>query len=383
MEDRMNKKQNWFIIALFLVMIFGVTVFTLIKKDTEFSEKENRVLAQKPEVSAEAVFSGKYAQDYEKYLTDQFISRDAWIGVKTAVERALLKQEANDIYFADDGYLIEKHSKSFLGSTAKSNIGYLASFMEKCVQDYGQGHVTAMVVPNAVEILQDKLPPFASPFPEETYLEEIAAALPEGTWFDSRKVLMEHKEEEIYYKTDHHWKTLGAWYVYQAWAGQSGAKPPVLEDYEVSTVAEDFRGTIEAKVGGETAQDTIQIFQPKESLKYTIDYNRGMKVTDSIYDWQALETKDKYNLFFGGNQPIVEAAIENDRPGRLLVIKDSYAHCFLPFVFRDFSEVDFIDLRYFNESLQDYMEEGNYTDILFLYNVAGFAEDTNLIKLGN
>lgn len=63
------------------------------------------------------------------------------------------------------------------------------------------------------------------------------------------------------------------------------------------------------------------------------------------------------------------------------MIKDSYAHCFLPFTFHDFSEVDFVDLRYFNESLRDYMEEKDYTDVLFLYNASGFAEDPNVARL--
>lgn len=378
----MNKKQNWFLIILFLVMIFGMTVATLLKPATEFSEKENRALQQKPELSAEAVFNGQYAKDYEKYLTDQFIGRDSWISVKTAIERASFKQESNDIYFAKDGYLIEKHSGSFKTPLAEANIGYLSSFLEKAKARYGKGHVTATVVPNAVDILKDKLPPFASPYDEGEYLKKIGESVPEGTWLDSRKVLMEHSGEEIYYKTDHHWKTLGAWYVYEAWAKQTGLTPLSLQDYDIVTVSDEFLGTIESKVGGKTAKDSIQIFEPKQPVKYQLDYNRGTKITDSLYDENALKTKDKYSVFFGGNQPVVQARIENGSSRRLLVIKDSYAHCFLPFTFHDFSEVDFIDIRYFNESLAEFMEKQDYTDVLFLYNASGFAEDPNLIKLG-
>lgn len=378
----MNKKQNWFLIILFLVMIFGMTAATLLKPATEFSEKENRALQQKPELSAEAVFNGQYAKDYEKYLTDQFIGRDSWISVKTAIERASFKQESNDIYFAKDGYLIEKHSGSFKTPLAEANIGYLSSFLEKAEARYGKGHVTATVVPNAVDILKDKLPPFASPYDEGAYLKKIGESVPEGTWLDSRKVLMEHSGEEIYYKTDHHWKTLGAWYVYEAWAKQVGLSPLTLQDYDIVTVSDEFQGTIESKVGGKTAKDSIQIFEPKQPVEYQLDYNRGTKITDSLYDENALKTKDKYSVFFGGNQPVVQARIENGSSRRLLVIKDSYAHCFLPFTFHDFSEVDFIDIRYFNESLAEFMEKQDYTDVLFLYNASGFAEDPNLIKLG-
>lgn len=98
--ETMNKKQNWVIIILFLVLIFGMTGVSLLKPDREFSEKENRSLAQSPMLSVEDYFSGAFAKDYEAYITDQFILRDEWIGMKTKVERAVGKQEINDIYFA-------------------------------------------------------------------------------------------------------------------------------------------------------------------------------------------------------------------------------------------------------------------------------------------
>ena len=379
----MSKKQNWTVISLFLVMIFGLTVATLLKPDSEFSEKENRVLAQKPKLAVDSYFSGEFSKDYETYMTDQFLFRDQWIQMKTAVERASLKQEIKGIYFAQDGYLIEKHEDSFQSATASNNIQHLARFMEEVQGEYGDGHVTAMVVPNAVEILKDKLPPLAPDSKEGEYLEYIADALPAGTWFDAADILNQHKEEEIYYRTDHHWKTLGAYYTYEAWAKSVGLSPLKKEEYEVETVTNNFLGTIEAKVGTQVQADSIQIFRPKEEEKYTISYNRSEEKKTELYDWSYLETKDQYSIFFGGNQPLVEDKIDNGSARRLLVIKDSYAHCFLPFTFHDFSQVDFVDLRYFNESLREYREKGNYTDILFLYNASGFAEDPNVVKLGN
>lgn len=379
----MSKKQNWVVIGLFLVMIFGLTIATLLKPNTEFSEKENRVLAQMPELSAQSYFSGEFAKDYEAYITDQFIFRDQWIRLKTTAERASLKQEVKGIYFADDGYLIEKHQDSFGTSTASNNIRFLSSFMEEMKSEYGEGHATAMVVPNAVMILKDKLPVLAPESDEKEYLETLSAALPQGTWFDSGEVLNQHKEEEIFYRTDHHWTTLGAYYTYEAWAKSVGLSPLSIDDYQVETVSEDFYGTIEAKVGVKVPADSIQIFQPKQEISYRItDGATGEERTD-LYDWSYLETRDKYSIFFGGNQPVTQVEIDNDSDRRLLVIKDSYAHCFLPFTFHDFAQVDFVDLRYFNESLREYREKGNYTDILFLYNASGFAEDPNVAKLGN
>ena len=99
--------------------------------------------------------------------------RDGWISAKTAIEKATFKTESKDIYFADDDYLIEAHSKSFTAPSANANIGYLKNFMETCVETYGKDHATAMVVPNAVDILRDHLPKYASPYDEEVYLQKL------------------------------------------------------------------------------------------------------------------------------------------------------------------------------------------------------------------
>ena len=157
----MSKRQNWTIIVLFLLMIFVPTLITLVKPDTGFSEKENRVLAQMPKLNAEDIFNGTFSRDYETYLSDQFFARNQWIGLKTSVERGMGKQESNDIYFAQDDYLIEKHSGVFTTSLAQQNISYLAAFLNEQSGLLGTEHVKALIAPNAVAILKEKLPPFA------------------------------------------------------------------------------------------------------------------------------------------------------------------------------------------------------------------------------
>ncbi|MDD3797252.1 MAG: DHHW family protein [Lachnospiraceae bacterium] len=378
----MNKKQSWNINTLFLVTIFGFTAASLLKPDTEFSDNENRALAQRPKLSAETLLGGQFSTDYENYLTDQFVLRDHWIGLKTEAERAMLKQETNDVYFADDDYLIEKHTGSFDTDLARSNISLLSSFFEKLAGQYDSQHLTAMVVPNAVDILRDKLPAFAAPYDEEVYLDQIRSSLPEGVWLDTSVLLQGHKEEELYYRTDHHWKTLSAFYAYQQWCTKAGLKAAVPEDYTIQTVTEEFQGTISSKVGMKVPSDSIQIYEPKEPVSYTLTYNQSEDVRSSLYDMTQLNGKDKYAVFLGGNYGLIEAKTDASAGRRLLVLKDSYAHCFLPFVIQNFDQVDIVDLRYFNQSLSEYMASKDYTDVLFLYNASGFAEDTSLAKLG-
>ena len=352
----------------------------MIKPQNERSETENRSLAMRPSFSIDTLLSGQFAKDYESYLSDQFIGRDGWITLKTDFELAAGKKDISGVYFAKDGYLIESHEGSFTTDQAKANISLLASFAKKEAEALGADHMTVMIVPNAVDILREKLPAFAQPYDEEAYISQVRAALPDGVFFDTGKILNEHKDEEIYYRTDHHWKTLAAWYVYQAWAKEKGFSVGV---YSPVTVTEDFEGTISSKLGIRGRADSIQRYDPVEAEDYYLVYNQSDDVRNSIYDDSFLDKKDKYSYFYGGNYGLIQSKMPESRTGRkLLIIKDSYAHCFAPFTYADFDEVDLLDLRYYNASLSDLIASGGYTDILFLQNASGFAEETSFAKLG-
>ena len=121
-----------------------------------------------------------------------------------------------------------------------------------------------MIVPNAVDILDYKLPFYAPDAGEEEYLSRIKEIVPEGAWFDAGRVLRRHPDQQMFYKTDHHWTTLGAYYVYQAWAKSRDCLRFLLSAYTRDAMTTAFRGTIESKVGGKTDADAIERFVPKE-----------------------------------------------------------------------------------------------------------------------
>jgi len=379
-----SKKKRWQLcitIIVFCLLVFGLTAATIVKPTLEFSETENRVLAGMPEVKKDTIISGDFEADYEEYLTDQFVLRNQWISLKTFVERLLLKKESKDIYFAEDGYLIEKHTGVFTTQIASRNLTVLTDFVRQYEEQFGSEHISVLIMPNAVDILQDKLPPFAETGGGNYYLEQIAKSLPEGVWLDGASVLRAHRSEEIYYRTDHHWKTLAAFYVYQAWAERQGYSIPELTDYEIQTVTDRFEGTVQSKLGIGMAGDTIELFFPLKQPTYTV-YKESTGITEnSLYDYTALDTKDKYAVYFGGNEPFLQIRTEAEDEGKILVIKDSYANCFIPFMLGEFQEIDVLDLRYTNQSLSEMIAKGGYTDILILYNASGFAEDLSISKL--
>ncbi len=381
-----KKHQSVYLNTIFLLLIFGFTVANIVRPQKERSETENRSLEQRPALTWESLISGQFATDYESYLSDQFIMRDSWITLKTDVEKAALKQETNDVYFGKDDYLIEKHTGVFTEDTAAQNIQRLSTFFSQMGQTLEIGHLSCMVVPNAVDILDEKLPAFADPYDEEVYLEKIRAALPEGVWFDASEVLNKvHAADEtkqLYYRNDHHWTSGAAFDVCAAWLADKGYGSMSVDQFSVSTVTESFEGTIASKLGISGRPDSIQRYDPVESYDYYLIYNQSDDIRNTMYQDSYLDTKDKYAYFYGGNYGLIETRMPEAGTGRrLLIIKDSYAHCFAPLTCGYFDEVDLLDPRYYNASISELIASKSYTDVLFLFNAAGFAEETAIARL--
>lgn len=369
-------------IAVFLTLIFGITIGSLMEKPKAFSEKENRYLAEKPEFSFDALWSGEFTKGYETFITDQFPLRDNWIGWKTGVERLMLRQDSNGVYFGKDGYLLEKHgSETFETGQAERNAESLAEFVKKQKERFAPEHLQVLLVPTASQVLTAKLPLFASPYDQRVYLDRISELLPDGYLLDTEPVLSEHAEEYVYYRTDHHWTALGAFYAYQEWCERTGLTPYAKEDFEVEEATEEFYGTLDSKVNTKVKPDSMVLYHLKEGRDYMLTYDRSDDVRDTLYDYSALETKDKYRVYLGGNYGEVDIRTSLRNGKTLLVVKDSFAHSFVPLAANHYERVLMVDLRYFNMALDSYIEENDVTDVLVLYNLANLAEDKNLGKI--
>lgn len=363
---------------LFLILIFGFTFLSFFKPVKIFSENENRYLQDRPEFSWNTLVNGEYTSDYETFITDQFILRDQWISLKTMVERMTLKQDVNGVFFGKDGYLIEKHLDSDIDwKQYERNKDRLIEFVQKYGKQLGNDRVKVMMVPTKSAILTNKLPAFAPGFDQDKMIEGLKEQLPDHTLVDVSNILRNHQNEYIYYRTDHHWTNLGAFYAYEQWAKAIGIKPYSLEEFNKEVVSDDFYGTVYSKVNVKVSPDEIESYVLKDSTNYQVDINNGEKTMEGLYDYEKLKGKDKYSFFLGGNNAIVrvKSQVKNNR--RLLVIKDSFAHVFLPFAVNHFEETYVIDFRYYHEGMEKFIADNNITDILVLYNTVKFADDKN------
>lgn len=376
--NEIRKKQNTFLTVLsFLGLLVIFTAANLLKPDKTFSPAENRYLAQKPKLSAESFFSGEFSADYEEYITDQFVGRDRWIGIKTVTELSLGKKDINGVYLGKDDYLIEMQN-DIDEEKAYANADRMLAFLNKEAELLGKDHVSMMIVPTAAAVLSDKLPAFAETFDQESYISYMKDSA-QCTFVDVRNVLKEHADEDIYYRTDHHWTTYGAFLAYGKWAETLGITPYGRGDFEVRLASDDFLGTIYSKVHIAKRADEIYLYEIKDDIRYDIDINMGERRMDSLYAPERLETKDKYSVFLDGNNSVVDITTIGGRQDgeTLLVIKDSYAHCFVPFVANHYARTVVIDLRYLKMPISKVLETYQVTDILVLYNVAHFSSDTN------
>ncbi len=365
-------------VTIFLLILSGMSVFGFAAGDERYSEKENRYLAIKPELDSGNLLNGKYQEDYETYLADKTIFRNKWIELKTYIKFASLKKDVNGVYFGKDNYLIERQdTDKFETENADKNCKYLEEF----VNNYKiNTDISIMLVPNTSEILKKKLPKYAYNFNETRYINDIYKEIGEDNTVDVNEILKAHKDEYLYYKTDHHWTTLGAYYAFTEYADKTGIN---IEKYTTKLVTDKFYGTMSSKVNLEIEADKVYIYEPDKEEEVSVRYNNSTELKDSLYEMSALDKKDKYSIFLGGNNPLVQITTNAENDRKVLVIKDSFAHCFIPFMISGFSKIDVVDLRYYNESIRNMIEEGGYTDILVLYNVGNFVEDKNIYKLVN
>lgn len=374
----------------FLVL---VSVGSFLAQDREFSENENRYLAEFPEASWENILECDFQDGLEEYLNDQIWGRDAWITIKTAIQKAVGDTDIGGAYVGKDGYDFEKITEDDVDDAlVEKNIAQVQEFFATCSENIDASRLSFMLVPTSGLVLADKLPENAPLFDQTAILDKVQEAVKDYNYIDVREVLASHKEEGVYYRTDHHWTSKGAFVCYQAYLESVGLQVVSAEDYTITTVTEEFRGSLYSKIlDYDSAYDSVQFYEKTGSDASFVVTLEGEEA-NSFYHYEQLEEKDKYLFFFGGNYSEVviqrvdgeienenEASTEEER--NLLLIKDSFANSFAPFVAEDYDHVYMIDLRYYRGDMQEYMAENNITDVLVLYNVSNFISDKNMHKL--
>lgn len=375
-KDRQRKVQEQLVGIIFILILFLFLIINIIVPNKEKSVQENRMLATKPKFRLSSLISGDYDEKFEAYMDDQFVGRDMWRKLKVTVDRICGSRLENGVYIGRNGQLLEQIEVADKNHLA-ANIKAIKSFSER----QKKIPVRMMLVPDAANVLNHSLPALAKPEDQTQMFSMVRKDFGDSVeWIDVSTELNKHKTEKIYYKTDHHWTTLGAFYAFQATAPSLGIEGDLSGKYVSHAVSNSFNGMLASKSGvnlGEKEQ--IDIYVPtEEDTDLIIDYVDEGKRSTSLYDSSKLKEKDQYTVFLGGNSSLLDIRTVSTSTKRLLLVKDSFANSFIPFLTPYYREIVVVDPRYYSGTINDLMDSYRISEVLFLYSGNTFFKDNNI-----
>jgi len=384
-----NKYINRLYIGGTMGILTLMLIMLLITPKKSFSYFENRYLQSTLQFSWQSVIDKSFGADAERFIADQFPWREQWFTLKGASEQARLMAFNNGIYLGKHHFLFEPMQEANWGEVEQ----YVDS-INQLINKFPSIHSTLFLAPTSVELYQHLLPNFSSTYPQYQALEQISTQLDgKVNLVDGIEALQTHSNDaqQLYYRNDHHWTSYGAYWAYVAYMKQLGITPMTLEQFRAVTVSDDFRGSFHTKgqfIG--TTPDTI-IRYDSDFIHSNVHIADDNSTMDGLYDESRLSQKDQYNYFLGGVHALLTINNELTDQGKaaghqfdidtILVIKDSYAHAFLPFLSQHAKKIVVVDPRYYNGSIEQLIEQNQPQQLLLMYNIPTFINERSLLKL--
>lgn len=380
--DNRNKIGKYIPAVVFLIFIYGMALWFLFSPKTDYSSSEKRYLQKFPDTNVEKVLSGDFGSEFETFFADQFPQRNTWVGLNAYTALAEGNNGASGVYNCKNGYLINKPVST--ENNLDKNIGAVADFAKSI-----DTPTTVMLVPSTGYIVDDVLPTFHDKYNDDEDISKISSTLSKDKigFVDLReRFKSEYKNgSQLYYKTDHHWTTKGAYTGYQELCKVLGVTP--IDDSILKKDSyPDFYGTTYSSSGfWLTPPDNIEIWNnPKNSdrnISVKITEGANIKTSGSMYFTDHLKEDDKYPVFIDGNHALTEITNSNAKNGTILLIKDSFSHSLAPFLAENYSKVVLVDLRYYKESVSDLVSAYNPEQVVVLYGIDNLATDTDIVWL--
>lgn len=377
MKKNILKKYPTFFVFSILVILF--TVIDIINSPNEFSELENRKLSQMPILSLKSYIDTSFSSDYEKYINDQFFLRDNWIDLKSRIEYLLGKRENNDIIFGKENYLFKKFT-TFNDEMLENNLNSIITF----TNNYNK-EVDFFIIPNSYAVYDELTPRYLPLVDQLSLINSINSylSLKSNDHINTINVaeeLLKNKDDYIYYKTDHHWTSYGAYLAYLTYMDYLGLEIIDINNLEKITI-NNFLGTYYNRSKYFKADSDFITYYNILGLHIEIDGKEQL----SLMDLDKFKGSDKYSAFLWGNNGLTKVINENiseERKGSsILIFKDSYANSFIQFLSYNYEIIDIIDLRYFKESIRNFMKDKDYNEILIMYSFNNLSSDINIRRL--
>ncbi len=369
--------------VLFVAFIFAMAIWFVVNPKADYSSSEKRYLQQFPETSVDTVLSGEFSEKFETYFADHFPQRNMWVGLNSYYNLGIGLNGRNGVYNSADGYLINVPVDK--ENYVRKNIRVLAEFKEKI----GDVPMTVMLAPSTGYIATDKLPLIHDSYNDDTYFAETAKTLGESgvNFVDLRETFKQKYAEgvQLYYRTDHHWTTDGAYEGYVKLCEKLGVQPADKDSF-AKTAYGGFYGTTYSTSGyWLTKPDSITVYDNQENTDKNITVIISEDGKDnhygSMFFYNHIDEDDKYPVFLDGNHALTEIQNKNAKNGTIVVIKDSFSHSLAPFLAENYSKVVLVDLRYYKQSVSDLIKKENPEQVVALYGIDNLATDTDIVWL--
>lgn len=375
MKMFLKKTADISICIVFLLLSFSFFIILLFGKHEDFSERENRALQGIPKLTFSALADGSFFSKLSSFSADQFPARTFFCSLSSLSDLALLRGECNEIIVAKEGYLISRHDKS--ADILSSNLDAISRFFE--LQNDTPSFLT--VVPRAIDVESENLPSlFYKDYGKNSYAL-INEKISSKNIIDpkARIKIISENGEKVWYATDHHWTTRGAYEAYLCICQKLDTEAYPREHFNTVTVTENFLGTSFSKSGlseSLAVPDTIELYRYERDEKFSVTSPTIRKTVYGFYEESALDKKDKYQIFLGGNTDILQIRDTEKEKPKMLLIKDSYANCLIPFLSLHY-DIDVIDLRYYKSSLKKITESNVFDIILVVYGIDTLSDDVS------
>ena len=364
------------VVFILFLAVMGVMYILLPKQN--YSPLEKRYLSEFPEFSFENLLEGEYTQGIEDFLADNTPFRAGFVGVNSYYNLLIGNNGANGVYLGKNGMLIEKPVDE--NNNLQRNIERIKSFAES-----ESVPVNMLVVPSKGYIYNENLPFNSLKYKDKEYFAYIENTLADKVNFVNilEKFDLKAEKEKLFYNTDHHWTSAGAYLGYENICEAIGLEAKEKTDFTIESYPDFYGTSYTTSAYYLTSRESIEVWRDKNTgggaLVEIIEGSKSDKYDNMFFD-DNLKADDKYTVYLDGNHSMVK--IHNgaaDSNKKLLLIKDSFAHCLAPFLSYNYSDIVMIDLRYYKLPVSDLIKEENCDDILFVYGIDNICTSTDII----
>lgn len=373
MKSRFDEKL---MIAAFCGFLGVMSLLFLLLPKEKFSALEKRYLSDAPVLTWENLSSGKFGSDVESYMADYIPGRNFFVGLNAYVDLFTGRQVSKGVYAAEGNRLVQA-PVVWNEKQAQQNMQAINSFAEKIGRQ-----VDLMLVPSAGWAAQDTIVGLSDPYEDEALIQRLYDLCGEDVrTIDLTSVIKDQADPaSLYYRTDHHWTTDGAYLAYETYMQLLGRDYRAEEDFTVET-ASGFQGsTYSESALWLTPGEDIEMWHGSSNI--TVTNGENPEPHQGVFYKERLEEADKYTVFLDGNHSIVRITNPDAQgKGKLLVIRDSYSNCLGTLLTESYEEVVLVDLRYYKNPVSQLCAEENFTDVLVCYSMDNIMTDTNLVWL--